>query len=472
VKLHATSRVALALVVAASAAAATCGKKGPPLPPLRPVPASIPDLSAELDAGRVTLTFTIPSANSDGTTPPAIDRVEIYALTGPAPVPAPPRAGGAGTTPPAAAGTPPAALPAAPPAAPPATKPTPPGTPPASPPQTARPDAPAAGAQAGARPAAGIGVTDLVTNESRLAVIHVQLPDAPPAAAPVSMPGAAPGVLPGAAAAPQTGAGASTAPLAPGQTATYVDTLAVQAPSAGPPLARYYAVVGYAGRRRGALSAMAVVPLGRVPAAPSAVSLEFDEQAVKISWTPAAARQSFDVFELQQPSSPGAPVPAPLRLTAKPAAAAEFSTPVVFGRERCFVVRSVEVAGRASIVGESAAPACVTAVDRFPPPAPANLAAVAVDGAIELDWSAVDAPDLAGYLVLRGEGASGTLQRLTAEPVAATQYRDQSVRPGVTYVYSVVAVDKATPSNQSAQSNRQQVTARDAPAAVSGKDVR
>jgi len=454
---HAASRVVLALLI--SVAAAACGKKGPPLPPLRPVPTAIPDLAAELDGGRVTLTFTIPSTNTDGTTPPVIERVEIYALTGPAPMPPPatPRGGPPAATPPA---TPPGVTP------PVTTTPPPPVTPP-----PAKPATPQAGAPAAARPpATDIGVSDLVTDANRLATIRVQ-PAPPP---PVAMPGAvsgAPAPAPAGTGA-RTGAGAEERRQAPGEVATYVDVLVPPAAAGGPPLARYYAVVGFAGRRRGPLSAMAVVPLGRVPAAPTAVSLEYDETTLKITWESAAPRQAFNVFEVAPEAAPGLPPATPTRLTAKPVTATEFATAVTFGGERCFVVRSVEIAGRATVAGEAAAPACVTAVDRFPPPAPANLAAVAVEGAIELDWSGVEASDLAGYLVLRGEGASGTLQRLTQEPVTATQYRDQSVRPGVTYVYSVVAVDKATPSNQSAQSNRQQVTARAPEPGATGKDVR
>ena len=45
-------------------------------------------------------------------------------------------------------------------------------------------------------------------------------------------------------------------------------------------------------------------------------------------------------------------------------------------------------------------------------------------------------------------------------PVTVTQYRDQGVRPGVVYAYVVVAVDRATPPNESAPSNRQVVTSR------------
>ena len=40
------------------------------------------------------------------------------------------------------------------------------------------------------------------------------------------------------------------------------------------------------------------------------------------------------------------------------------------------------------------------------------------------------------------------------------RFIDRTVQPGVTYVYAVMAVDKATPPNQSALSNKVQETAR------------
>lgn len=82
VRLGITSVVVLAGVSA-------CGRKGPPLPPLRPVPGHVADLAATRVDDRITLTFTVPRANRDGTTPSAVQHVEIYVLeTAPAdPVP-------------------------------------------------------------------------------------------------------------------------------------------------------------------------------------------------------------------------------------------------------------------------------------------------------------------------------------------------------------------------------------------------
>jgi len=54
----------------------------------------------------------------------------------------------------------------------------------------------------------------------------------------------------------------------------------------------------------------------------------------------------------------------------------------------------------------------------------------------------------------------GAHKLLTPEPIKETRYQDRTARPGVTYVYAIVAVDRATPPNRSAESNRVQETAR------------
>jgi len=70
---------------------------------------------------------------------------------------------------------------------------------------------------------------------------------------------------------------------------------------------------------------------------------------------------------------------------------------------------------------------------------------------VTLLWDQVSAADLAGYLVLRAEGTSDTVQELTPKPIASLQYVDNTVRAGVRYVYFVVAVDAA--GNRSPRSN-------------------
>ena len=60
---------------------AGCGRKAPPMPPLHLAPARISDVSARRIGAKVDLRFTVPAENSDASTPVAIDRVDVYAMS-------------------------------------------------------------------------------------------------------------------------------------------------------------------------------------------------------------------------------------------------------------------------------------------------------------------------------------------------------------------------------------------------------
>lgn len=187
----------------------------------------------------------------------------------------------------------------------------------------------------------------------------------------------------------------------------------------------------------------AIVPLTRLPGQqlPATVLLE--------------ASPRFNVYAVKE----GRVEPRPLN--ALPLTTSVFSVgPPAWNQEVCFVVRTVRVYGAVAIESAGGEPMCVSPTDTFPPAAPSGLRVVAVAGAMNLIWDANKAADLAGYLVLRGEGAGETLQALTPAPIRETSFEDKTVQPGVRYVYAIVAVDQATPPNMSAQSPRQSEVAR------------
>jgi fibronectin type 3 domain-containing protein len=153
--------------------------------------------------------------------------------------------------------------------------------------------------------------------------------------------------------------------------------------------------------------------------------------------------------------------PLPRKLTPQPLATTTWrDSAVEVGTERCYAVRTVETRGTSVIESEPSPVLCISPTDTFPPKAPTNLAAVASEGAISLIWEANTEADLAGYIVLRGEAPGATLAPLMTEPIKDTTYRDTTTKAGVRYVYTVVAVDTATPQNVSTQSNRVEETAR------------
>lgn len=79
--------------------------------------------------------------------------------------------------------------------------------------------------------------------------------------------------------------------------------------------------------------------------------------------------------------------------------------------------------------------------DRFPPPPPEGLVALADEGSVRLVWDPSHAADLAGYAVYRRAG-EGPWRRLTAEPLAEAGYADPAVEAGAVYRYRVTALDR------------------------------
>ncbi|MGE0862282.1 MAG: hypothetical protein AB7P34_00155 [Vicinamibacterales bacterium] len=442
-------RVVAALL--AVAAAAACGKKGPPLAPFVRVPAVVADVTAQRIGDDVYVSFPVPTANVDGQQPADIASLEVYAITA------------------------------------------------TSAPETDE-------------------QRELATLIATLPVRPI-MPELPPAADGVAMPDALlpPGVDRGVRAVvretltPDTFA-AVELPPAEGAVAALespdeevvVGPLIAPAPSEQP--RRYYFVIGASPRgRKSPASTPVPVPLDRTSSAPGAPQVMVSETGMTLTWSPSPDARS-GAFAVPPPvakppalpanAAPVAPVLAPLpakslgfqseattyhlfevpssvppedpfaitvpvALTPQPLAVTEHAIAgVAFGAERCFVVRPVEKLAGATVMGPASPKTCVTPADTFPPAAPKSLAAIAGEGVISLIWEANTESDLAGYVVLRGDAPGDTLRAITPEPVTATTYRDTTARAGTRYVYVVVAVDRATPQNVSAQSNRVEETAR------------
>lgn len=423
-----TNVPALVVLVLVVVAAAGCGKKGPPLAPLRIAPGAVTGLEARRVGDRVTVRFTLPERNDDNSTPADVARVDVYALSVRQAADAPP-------------------------------------------------------GPEFAREAARIGSATPKAGETTASVSETLGPDALKFFEPARPAGTPPSIAPAAGAAGPPAAKATSAlekdtpaKETPAQAAAAKETALKEddeAPEAGDqpaaaqeaapvPVRVYMAVPVNAKGRRG-VGATVAVPLVEPPAAPGTPLATYDETAIELTWVaPEAESLSFNVYEVTgeqaRAGDAGAGLP-PSPLNATPLAEASFEDArLAFGTTRCYRVTAVTTAGALRLESAPSPAACVTPVDTFPPPAPAGVSAVAGPGTISLIWDAVERPDLAGYLVLRGDAAGGTLQALTPEPIKETTFRDAAVQPGARYVYAVVAVDTA--KNLSAQSARVEETAR------------
>jgi hypothetical protein len=418
-----------------------CGKKGPPLEPLRLVPSGVSEVTARRAAQAVELRFSLPTANANGPGSIDLDRVEIYAVTtGPGLVTPPNRdlltkARIVGTIP---------------------VKPVQEEGAPALPPTDKRPSPGERVSfveelnEAKVQPdptlvkAPVVPVVDPLTAPKPAEKTEAP-PDTKPPAQIEAKPEAKPD--PAAAAAPAAAApAAAPAPTGPAQPT------------------RIYVIRGISrAGRPGVPSARVAVPLVSPVAAPTSVVAQMPtEQGIVVDWTPpvgdpGGSPLSFSVYRRETPTD---------ALNQKPLSEIKFEVPgVEYGKEHCFVVRAIQTVHNVTIESDVSAPGCVTPVDKFPPAAPKGLRAVAEDGAVSLVWEPNVEGDLAGYLVLRGEAPVETLpavapEAITAQPIKETTYRDASVKPGVRYVYMVVAADSANPRNTSERSAPEAVTAR------------
>jgi predicted small lipoprotein YifL len=399
-------------------ALAACGKKGPPLPPLHIVPDAVSEVSLRRIGDDVQIRFLLPSKNVNGPNPVNLDRIEVYATTVAAGAAAPPNREFLSAKFRVA-------------------------TIPARPPQVEGAPAPAT---PDTRPGPGeVARFTETLDEAKLRPVFTT---------PITAPSAA-GTASASAKASASAAGVASA-SAGGATAD--KPIAAGAPPSAPVPTRIYAVRGVARNgRMGPPSTRLTLPLVDAPPAPSSVQVTFTATDVSLTWLPpvvadpTAKPPVFNVYgtDPQVPLNP-APLPSPT-----------YQQPgVEFGKEVCFVVRSVVRTGAVSLESAASQPACVTPADVFPPSAPSGFSAVSAEGVVNLIWEASPEPDVAGYIVLRAEAPGDTLSPITKEPVQGTTYRDTAVTVGVRYVYAVVAVDKATPPNTSPQSRRIEETVR------------
>lgn len=261
-----------------------------------------------------------------------------------------------------------------------------------------------------------------------------------------------------------------------------------QRPLLGPPpvLMRTYVGVGVSmSGRRGAMSARVQVPLVPPPPPPSSPTVVYDETTITVTWSAPAGMQppapatddvlpstpigfsppvmSYHVYDVKsgaaasRDSKPDS-MPADTRLTDSPLKETEYlDKRIEWGAERCYAVRTVETIGGVALESEARPAACTTLVDTFPPAAPKGLTAVPNERAISLIWQPNEEKDLAGYVVLRGTSAE-KLEPIMTAPTHETSFTD-GVPPGAHYFYAVKAVDKA--GNVSRPSTLEEATARE-----------
>jgi predicted small lipoprotein YifL len=122
-----------------------------------------------------------------------------------------------------------------------------------------------------------------------------------------------------------------------------------------------------------------------------------------------------------------------------------------------YAIRAVRVDPRATVTGAPSEAIVVRTVETARPTPPKNLVAVPSSGAFRLAWSASPEANVALYAIYRATGSEAPV-RIATTPSGTTTYTDRDTRRGVTYRYTVTAIDNARQPNESAPSNTVAVT--------------
>jgi hypothetical protein len=384
-----------------------CGKSGPPLPPLVRVPAAPANIVADRRGDTVDIEFSVPSANTDGSRPANVERVDVYAITGPASIPDDQIL---------KHGTKVASIEV---------------KAPRDPDKTVDPEESSDEMEL----PEGKGL-----NQGAVARVSEEL--SPAAMTPYDP---------------------ATEPDGRGKKPDTVGDVA--RPLVGPATvpSRTYVGVGITTRgRKGTVSKRVTVPLVPPPPPPGKPTVSYNETAVTVTWPPVTLAGmvqdantdgllesrpigpppptlSYNVYEVAPLDASAAAIPT--KLTKAPVDDTKFEDKrITWGERRCYAVHSVATTDGLSIESPAADPECATFKDTFPPVAPKGLQALGGESLISLIWEPSPEKDLVGYLVLRGKTPDALVQ-ITPEPIPESRFSD-GVQSGLRYFYAVKAVDK------------------------------
>jgi fibronectin type 3 domain-containing protein len=201
---------------------------------------------------------------------------------------------------------------------------------------------------------------------------------------------------------------------------------------------------------RGAVSAYSaevrVIPLLSL-SPPKHVMATAGDSVVEISWdavttlADGSAYEGFVGYNVYRGTEPGRQEKAPLNR--EPVRTNTYRDSVVNDRTYHYLIRAVDSptpSGKESLDSEEVSAA---ARDMTPPAQPAGLTVVPGIGRVFLTWNENREGDLAGYHVYRATKSGGEYKRLTGKPINRSTYSDTSVKQGMTYFYTVTAVDKS-----------------------------
>ncbi len=411
-----TVSIAAMLLACIAITGSGCGKKGDPLPPLRDIPLPTRDLEVRQQGRQILLDMAYPTTTVSGMTLGGIDAVELLELVKPVPpgwqpAPFPPAVAMSEEPAPMTADEGEEAAP--------------------MPPEVAE------GEEAVAMPGEGEEATP-VPPESAESEKRIPLPSAEPR---------------------EFEAAARTLLTLRGSelTAAVVgDRIQIRLPLAEPlaaePLANIFAVRTIKGDETSMISnRVTLVPI-EPPSPPRNLQVRPTADGIELTWEAESDALGFEVFRrdarVRGYDGMSLRLDGTKRQLLDPTAR--------FGERYIYTVRTI--AGVAPLIySDEAGEREVEYEDRFAPPLPQNLVALAERAAIRLRWQPSTAEDVAGYVIYRREPGRD-FHRLTGEPVTGAEYFDRGLSSGLTYAYRLQVIDLE--GNESELSEPVETTAR------------
>ena len=244
----------------------------------------------------------------------------------------------------------------------------------------------------------------------------------------------------------------ATIPLAAGdfggRTLQYTDTLQF----AGQPARIRYAIrfVNASGQRAAFSNFFLLEPAARIASAPSSLTTDLSQDAVRLNWTAPAANVDgttpSNILGYNIYRSESEKVPAKL-LNQTPVSDANFEDRFFdFDKEYFYFVRAVSLGTDAAPTESSESNIVkIKPVDTFPPSAPAAITIAATPTSISIFFPANPEADIEGYSVYRSTDENLPKDQwtlLTKNLLKANTFQDEAVESGKTYFYYVTATDK------------------------------
>ncbi|MDR3630356.1 MAG: hypothetical protein P4L42_08465 [Desulfocapsaceae bacterium] len=125
---------------------------------------------------------------------------------------------------------------------------------------------------------------------------------------------------------------------------------------------------------------------------------------------------------------------------------------VVIGRKYAYKIQSILLLQGNVVGGGSSEEVAAVPLDLTPPPPPVGVSIIGTGAGIKVYWERSTEPKVAGYRIYRRAANQDTPVRIGETAAEVISFTDSHVPGDVRVYYSVTAIDKATPPNESQHS--------------------